>query len=218
MQGRRTLIMLLALTLAATIAACAADAPAAGVRTLEAAAAGASARDAGIARGIVDSALPIETLLHRFRATTTDTPSVLTGGAESPEALTRALLAALEAGDTSAVRNLAISRAEFAWLYYPHAKWTRPPYEMGPGLVWLQIAASNDKGFVRLVRRYGRSRLRFESLACPDSGAREGPNVVISGCRVRFAAADSASRDLQLFGSLLNRDGRYRFVSYSNDL
>ena len=208
MQVRRTLIMLLLLSLVATIAACAADAPAAGV----------DARDAAMARGTVDSALPIETLLQRFRASTADTPSVLTGGAESPEALTRRLLAALEAGDTSAVRDLALSRAEFAWLYYPHAKWTRPPYEMGPGLVWLQISASNEKGFVRLMRRYGGSRLRFESLTCADSGVREGPNVVISGCRVRFAAADSATRDLQLFGSLLNRDGRYRFVSYSNDL
>lgn len=208
MHIRRSLTMLLSLTLAATIAACVSDAPAADT----------GMPDAGVARGTVDSALPIETLLHRFRATTIDTPSVLMGGAESPEALTRALLAALEAGDTIGVRDLAISRAEFAWLYYPHAKWTRPPYEMGPGLVWLQISASNDKGYVRLMRRYGGSRLRFESVACPDSGVREGPNVVISGCRVRFAAADSASREMRLYGSLLNRDGRYRFVSYSNDL
>lgn len=208
MHIRSSLTTLLSLTFAAAIAACAVNTPAAG--------SGASAE--ATARGIVDSALPIETLLHRFRATTTDTPSVLNGGAVSPEALTRGLLAALEAGDTSAVRNLAISRAEFAWIYYPHAKWTRPPYEMGPGLVWLQITASNDKGYVRLVRRYGGRRLRFEALTCPDTGLHEGPNVVISGCRVRFAAADSAAREMQLFGSLLNRDGRYRFVSYSNDL
>jgi hypothetical protein len=167
---------------------------------------------------VVDSALPIDTLLHRFRATIPDTPSVLTGGAASPEALTRALLDALSDRDSLAVRALAISPGEFAWLYYPHTKWVRPPYEMGPDLVWLQVRASSEKGLVRLERRFAGQRLRLVSLACPDSGLTEGPNTVIEGCRVSFAVADSAARDLRLFGSLLARDGRYKFVSYSNDL
>jgi hypothetical protein len=173
---------------------------------------------APIAGSVVDSTLPIDTLLHRFRATLPDTPSVLTGGVGSPEALARALLGALQANDTTTLRSLAISPAEFAWLYYPHAKWTRPPYEMGPELVWLQVGASSEKGLVRLVRRYGGRALRFDALTCPDSSVTEGPNVITEGCRVRFAVADSAPRELRLFGSLLRRDGRYKLVSYSNDL
>ncbi len=173
---------------------------------------------ADVPSGVIDSALPIDTLLHRFRAAIADTPTTLTGGESSPERLARALLTALQANDTSTVRGLVLSRAEFAWLYFPHTKWMRPPYEMGPELIWLQIGANSEKGAVRLLRRYGGSRLRFEALGCPDSVEVEGPNRVIAGCRVRFAAADSASRELRIFGSLLNRDGRYKFVSYANDL
>jgi hypothetical protein len=171
-----------------------------------------------VAGGVVDSTLPIDTLLHRFRATLPDTPTVLAGGAASPEALTRELLSSLQSNDTSTLRALVISPAEFAWLYYPHTKWTKPPYEMGAELVWLQVSLSSEKGLVRLVRRYGGRALRLEALTCPDAAHVEGPNLVTEGCQVRFAVADSVPRELRLFGSLLKRDGLYKFVSYSNDL
>lgn len=166
----------------------------------------------------VDSILPIDTLLARFRATLPDTPRTLAGGERSPESITRRLLSALQEQDTATVRRLVLSRAEFAWLYYPHTRFTKPPYEMGPELLWLQMGAASEKGAVRLLRRYGGSRLRFEAIDCPDSVTVEGPNRIRVGCTVRFAAADSAARSLRLFGGLLERDGRYKFVSYANDL
>lgn len=167
---------------------------------------------------VIDSALPIPVLLERFRATTPDTPTVLVGGAPSPEALSRALVSAIATNDTAAVRRLVLSRAEFAWLYYPHTKFTAPPYELGPELLWLQMGAASEKGATRLLRRYGGTALRFEALLCPDSVVQEGPNTIRIGCRVRFAAPDSGSRELRLFGSLLERDGRHKFVSYANEL
>ncbi|MBX3173361.1 MAG: hypothetical protein KF709_03065 [Gemmatimonadaceae bacterium] len=166
----------------------------------------------------VDSALPIDTLLARFRATVADTPRRLDGGARDAEALTRALLTALQEQDTAALRQLVLTRSEFAWLYYPHTKFTAPPYELGPELLWFQLQLASEKGATRLVRRYGGSSLRFEALECPDSVSVEGPNRVVTGCRVRFAAADSAARTMRLFGSLLERDGRVKFVTYANDL
>lgn len=168
--------------------------------------------------GVVDSILPIPELLARFRAVTADTPTVLTGGESSPERLARALLVALANRDTLAVRTLAISRGEFAWLYYPHTKFTAPPYELGPQLVWLPLVAASDKGAGRLLERYGGRTLRFEAISCPDSANTEGPNTIRPGCRVRFAVGDSAARELRLFSSLLSRGGHYKFLTYTNDL
>jgi len=170
------------------------------------------------AGGVVDSALPIPELLVRFRAATADTPTMLSGGAESPESLARALLAALSARDTAGVRALVMSRGEFAWLYYPHTKFTAPPYELGPELVWIPLVAASDKGAGRLLSRFGGRTLRFGALTCPDTVTTEGPNIIVTGCTVRFAAGDSAARDLRIFSSLLSRDGRYKFLSYANDL
>lgn len=168
--------------------------------------------------GVVDSALPIPVLLARFRAATPDTLTALSGGADSPDALGRALLAAVQRHDTAAVRALAVSRAEFAWLYYPHSRFTAPPYELGPDLVWLQLVAASDKGAGRLLQRYGGRALRFERLDCPDTAAVEGPNRIATGCTVRFAVADSAARDLRLFATTLTRDGRVKVLSFANDL
>ncbi len=168
--------------------------------------------------GVVDSALPIDTLLARFRATIPDTPTTLTGGEPTPERLTRRFLAAISANDTATIRALVLSRAEFAWLYYPHTRYTRRPYELGPELLWIQVGQTSEKGITRLIRRYGGQRLRFEALACPDSSVAEGPNRIAGPCQVTFAVGDSAARSLQLFGSLITRDGRVKFVSYANDL
>jgi hypothetical protein len=168
--------------------------------------------------GVVDSALPIPVLLERFRATIPDTPQVLTGGAATPDALVRALLEAVAHRDTLALRRLVMSRAEFAWLYYPHSKYVARPYELGPELVWIQHVSGSETGAVRLLERFGGSRVRFEALLCPDSVIVEGPNRITPGCRVRFAVADSAPRTMQLFAGLLARDGRYKFLSYANDL
>lgn len=175
-------------------------------------------RDGATGTGVVDSILPIPELLARFRAATADTPTTLTGGATSPEGLARALLTALTRRDTLAVRALAVSRGEFAWLYYPHSKFTAPPYALGPQLVWIPLVAASDKGAGRLLERYGGRRLRFEAIICPDSASREGPNTITTGCRVRFAVGDSAARELRLFSSLLSRDGHYKFLTYTNDL
>jgi hypothetical protein len=167
---------------------------------------------------VIDSALPIETLTARFRATLPDTPTTLAGGEASPERLTRALLGALSAQDTATIRRLVLNRSEFGWLYYPHTRYTKRPYELGPELLWIQVNENSEKGIVRLLRRYGGSRLRFEALACPDSSSVEGPNTITGPCHVTFAAADSAARTLQIFGSIMARDGRFKFVSYANEL
>ena len=168
--------------------------------------------------GVVDSALPIPELLARFRTATADTPATLAGGATSPERLARALLTALTQRDTGTVRALVMSRGEFAWLYYPHTKFTTPPYELGPDLAWIPLVAASDKGAGRLLERFGGRRLRFDALTCPDRATSEGPNTILTGCTVRFAVADSARRELRLFSSLLSRDGHYKFLSYTNDL
>lgn len=168
--------------------------------------------------GVIDSALPIDTLLHRFRATLADSPRTLVGGASSRDALARQLLAALAARDTATVRTLVLSRAEFAWLYYPHTKFTAPPYELGPELVWIQLIGASEKGAGRLLDRLGGRTLRYERLLCPDSSVVEGPNRITTGCAVRFVIADSATVELRLFSSFVERDGRVKVLSYANDL
>lgn len=207
------LIRLTILLAAVTVAACAggepAHAPAAGqMPAPEAPLASASA--------VVDSALPMDTLLARFRA---DLPPVtsLQSGTASREALVRALVTALAAGDTAAVEALAPTRAEWGWLYYPTARTARPPYELPPALAWFQFQQVNRTGALRAFREFGGRPIEYAGHACAPQPVVEGDNRIWTGCTVSLVTGpDTISA--RLFSAILERDGRHALLSLHNDL
>jgi hypothetical protein len=123
---------------------------------------------------------------------------------------------ALEAADTAAFRDMLLTRAEFAWLYYPHTRFTAPPYELAPGLLWFQIENGTSRGFGRLLERMGGRPAHAAGYACSPEPRTEGPNRVWEGCVVHLRPTGGEPRDLELFGSILERGGVFKFVSYSN--
>jgi len=168
-------------------------------------------------RAIVDSIFPIEEELRRFRATLAgEPPAGLTGGAPSRDALVERFVTALEAADTAAFRDMLLTRTEFAWLYYPHTRFTAPPYELAPDLLWFQIENGTSRGFGRLLDRMGGRAAHAAGYTCPVGARTEGPNLAWEDCVVHLRPPGSERRDLRLFGTILARDGVYKFVSYSN--
>ena len=153
--------------------------------------------------------------MERFREGLTPTTG-LSGGASSVSDLTDRLIRALEASDTAAIRSLVLDRAEFAYLYYPHTEYVAPPRAQPPALLWLFISQNSEKGAVRLVRRLAGRPLGYHGVTCPDAPRAEGPNRLWVGCTVSLGEGDAAS-DTHLFGSIIERDGRFKFVSYTND-
>lgn len=174
----------------------------------------------GVARrgGVVDSILPIEEEIRRFRATLEREPTSLAGGAGSREALVRMLVRALEGEDTAAFRVLAVDRAEFGMLYYPHSRYTSMPYELSPSLLWFQIANSSSRGVARGLDRLGGRPLGYLDHSCTGEGEVEGPNRLWGGCTVRRIAESGDTLEGRLFTTILERDGRFKFLSLSNDL
>jgi hypothetical protein len=165
---------------------------------------------------IVDSILPIEEQLRRFRADLPDSVRQLEGGAPTRDALVRSFVRSLESADTAALARLTISRAEFAWLVYPDSPFTRPPYQQAPHLVWMMHMASSSTGLRRLLERLGGKNLGFESWSCAVRSDREGENRIWRDCFVRFEAAPTSSGALQLFSSIIERQGRFKILSYAN--
>jgi len=165
----------------------------------------------------VDSILPMPEYLRRFRQGLT-APTRLTGGATSRDELARRFLVAVSTRDTMALAALAVSRAEFAWLVFPDHRYARPPYELDPEIFWMQLTASSAKGLHRTLERYGGARLELVSLAC-ERDARQftpGPLNAWSSCALRYRAGDS-TETRKLFGSIVERDGRVKLLSFAND-
>lgn len=161
---------------------------------------------------VIDSVIPIDEALARFRADLPP-PGGFSGGAGSAEALVRRIADLLAAHDTAGFEALALNQAEFAYLYYELNPLAAPPYELPPALMWFQLQQQNRTGVFRMLREFGGREFSEVELVCEREARDEGENRVLPGCRVRLDDAPP----LRLFGGLVERDGVWKVVSFSGE-
>ena len=166
--------------------------------------------------GYVDSAIPIDEALRRFRG---DMPRAarLIHGHPGREELVRAFVRAVEARDTVALRLMVLRRDEFAWLYYPSSPLSRRPYELAPSLMWFQLQGESSRGASRLLAERAGQSLAYVGHACGQPRS-EGENRLYPYCGVRRVTAAGDTLTERLFGLIIERGGSYKFVSYANQL
>jgi hypothetical protein len=167
---------------------------------------------------VVDSIFPIEEELRRFRATLAEHPDRLADTEPTRDALVSRFVAALENTDTAEFRRMALTRPEFAYLYYPTTQFAAPPYELSPALVWYRLESYSSRGLVRALDRFGGRPLHVSGHACEATPLVQGENRIWHGCVLQ--ARDAAGREvsLSLFGPILEREGRFKLLSYANGL
>lgn len=142
----------------------------------------------------------------------------LAGGAASQEELIATFLSAAQQGDTATLRRLALDRAEFAWLYYPTASQAQPPYDLDPETLWLVTSQQGERGLSRLLEALRGTGYPYAGHRCKGDGRREGSNRLYGPCLVRLVQAPGDTVEARLFGLVLERGGRWKFVNYSNRL
>jgi hypothetical protein len=160
----------------------------------------------------------MRTALDRFRTTVSGTPTdTLTGAVVSRDELIERFATAVQRPDTTALIGMTMNRAEFAYLYYPHTVYTQPPYELDAETAWLLTKANSEKGLTRILQRFGGKPLAVTGYTCATEPEQQAPNRYWHGCTLT-TRAEGAPRVMQWFGSIWERDGRFKFVSYANDL
>jgi hypothetical protein len=165
---------------------------------------------------VVDSAVPIDTLLSRFRSGL-DRPAGFAGGAASRDALVRRFVEATERADSAALRGLALTPAEFAWLYYLSLPEAAPPYELDPRLMWFMIETNSGRGLRSLLEERGGRPLGFVDYACAGE-RRSGENTVWGPCTIRRLQPAGDTTAEVLFGPVVEHRGRFKLVSFANGL
>ncbi len=166
----------------------------------------------------VDSIFPIEEEIRRFREGLEEPAGLGSGAGSSIDGLVDAFLRALEAGDTERLATLTLDRAEFAWLYYPHTMYVERPYQLGPALVWYQQQNLSGRGLTRALRRYDGETLYDTGVDCQEPAEAFGAGRIRHGCRVVGELPTGEEVVEVLFGSILELDGRFKFVGYANEL
>jgi hypothetical protein len=163
----------------------------------------------------VDSALPVEEALRRFRTGLSD-PGRLRGGAPSLPELVGRFLTLLEHRDSAGLAALAIDLREFAYLYYPTSIQSRPPNDLPPGLVWTMLQGQSREGLFHALQELGGRPLRYLDHTCQPRT--EGVNTIWGYCTVRVIGSPADTLEGSLFGLVIERDGTFKFVSYANKL
>ena len=158
-----------------------------------------------------------EAELSKFRAGLAQ-PESLSGGAKSRDALVWEFVRALEARDTAALVAMHMTRAEFAWFYYPTNPQAQPPYNLSPDLMWFMEHGNSERGVQRLLDARAGQRLGVVGYRCDPITSRQGDNTVMGPCVVRRVTANRDTTEERLFGLILEREGRFKFVSYANKL
>ncbi len=165
----------------------------------------------------VDSVVARDVSLARFREGLRQ-PVTLSRGALSRDALVRDFVRALERADTATLNRLVLDRAEFAWLYYPTNPEALPPYDLDPELMWFLLDGRSRQGLAHLLEERSGRALGYVGHTCEGSARRQGENTVWGPCLVwrRQAAGDTLVE--RVFGAVVERGGRFKFVSYANSL
>jgi hypothetical protein len=167
--------------------------------------------------GVVDSAVSRSEALRAFREGLAPTDS-LVGGATSAAALMKAFVRALERNDTVSLERLALSRQEFAWIYYPTNPQAASPYDLSPSLYWFLLEGRSRKGLGHLIAERGGQPLRYAGVRCDTTVSREGENTVTGPCAVLLLQQGGDTIAERLFGLVIERRKRWKFVSYANKL
>ena len=166
---------------------------------------------------IVDSTVPRAEMLRRFQAELTPVQRSSRAG-KSRDALVEDYVKALTARDTTALAALAVSRAEFAYLYYPTTPQGLPPYSLDPGLMWSLLVQRSNRGVKRALAVYGGEKLTLLGYDCGTGSSVEGANTIWGPCEVRLRRGKGDTVSRRLFSQIIERGGRYKFLNYTNKL
>lgn len=166
---------------------------------------------------IVDSILPVEEELRRFRAAVGGTAvTALANGSPTREALVRRMVQAVAKQDSAELRAMSVTAREFADLIYPSSPYTKPPYRQAPGFVWMQIANPSAAGFNRLMQRRGGVAYEYVGHTCKAQPERQGENRLWLDCTIRLVEGGRDTTTQRWFGTILERNGTFKIVSFTN--
>ena len=166
---------------------------------------------------VVDSIFPVEEELRRFRAQLGgDSATKLSGASASREELVRRFVRALAANDTNDLKAMAFHGREFADLYYPESPYARPPYHQPPALAWSMIQNPSTSGLTKLIHNLGGKPMTYVGHKCDPKVLHEGRNTRYAGCLITVVEGKGPPVNRRYFGSIVERDGKYKFLSYTN--
>ena len=137
----------------------------------------------------------------------------LVGSRDSIESLARHFLRTLQHGDKDEVYDLALSKAEFEQIVFPSLPASRPGSNLSAEVLWQQTVLKSWAGFQTTLEHQGKN---YELIAVrfADGVKNYGNFVIHRDARLRVRDEENRERKLNLFGSVIEKDGAFKIYSF----
>jgi hypothetical protein len=140
----------------------------------------------------------------------------LPNSSESPEALARAVLAAIEHRDRDALLRLALNRQEFTDYVWPELPAARPERNLSAGYVWGDLNQKSNLTLQKTLAAHGGRKYELVSVKYLGKTTPYDSYLVHRETELTIRDAEG-ERQLRLFGSVIEKGGRFKVFSYVVD-
>jgi hypothetical protein len=141
----------------------------------------------------------------------------LEAGAETPEALARAVLDALAARDLERLEALALSEAEFRDRVWPELPASRPERNIPLEYAWKDLAQKSRASLSGILAAYGGRQFVLESVGFLGSSSEYSTFNVSRKAELIVRTSSGAEERIRVFGSMIRADGRVKVFSFVVD-
>ena len=135
----------------------------------------------------------------------------------SPEALGRAVLAALADNDGDRLASLALSELEFRTVVWPELPSSRPERGLPFDYAWGDLHQKSNNSLRRLVARHGGKRYELDAVTFAGETTQYDTYRVHRESVLDLRDEAGEALTLSFFGSVLERDGQFKVFSYVID-
>ena len=138
-------------------------------------------------------------------------------GQSSSSALASAVLVAIERNSPTMLRDLALSEQEFRDHVWPDLPAAQPERNLPFSYVWGELRQKSQAGLAGILARYGGQRYELVGVRF------DGPSTRYTTCEVHrdtvLTVRDQSGmqHDVELFGSSVEQDGRWKVFSFVVD-
>lgn len=136
---------------------------------------------------------------------------------ESPSALVGTMLDAVERHDSQRLQQLAVSEEEFRAVIWPELPSSRPQVNLPVEYAWGTLYQNSRTSLAVTLREHGGRRFSLVRVDLGEVSTHYATFAVHREPTVVVRDESGREHRLDLFGALLERDGRWKIFSYVRD-
>lgn len=143
-------------------------------------------------------------------------PGELQNSFSSIEELAGAVLAMVEQNDREALLEHDLTEQEYRLIVWPQLPISRQEsWQRRYDFVWNQHDVKSRAGLDTMLSRCGGKKFNLLSVGFADGVREYGTYRIHGDARLRVQDVDGQTREVNLFGSVLEKSNRYKIISYN---